>query len=249
MNEEIKKELRALGFSDNEANVYFASTQLGEATAAEIAKKAGLPRTTAISILSKMKEDGYLTVHKYRGALYYWIESPKVIGEIFRQKTEIAEHLSGFFTDLYRSEANFPFAEIYDTKASIRKFIEKTLSKYPLKGQLRTIDSPGSGNYNKIFPEDIGNIILGYKKKRRLTTKTLVPFGFHKTIAEHKIKSQEIEIRELPPGISFKASLWVLNDRLVFFSGNPPFVVVIEHEAIYSSFKEIFDHFWNLSIS
>jgi len=247
MNEEIKKELRALGFSDNEIRVYYASTQLGEATAAQIAKKAGLPRTTAISILAKMKEDGYLTMHKYRGVLYYWIESPKVIGDIFRQKTEIADHLGNFFSGLYRSEANFPFAEVYDTKASIRKFIERTLSTYPLKGRIFTIDSPGSGNYSKIYPENMANVVLGYKRKRRITTKTLVPHGFLETIAKHKLENQEIEVRELPAGISFRASLWLMNDRIVFFSGTPPFAVAIKHEAIIASFKEIFNLFWNMA--
>ena len=53
----IAKQLTELGFNSNEARVYVALTQLGEANATNIAKKADLPRTTAISILQKLEKE------------------------------------------------------------------------------------------------------------------------------------------------------------------------------------------------
>ena len=153
MNNEIKNSLKNLGFRNNEIKVYMALTSLGEANAAEIAKKADLPRTTAISILEKLKEDNYLTTHKYRGTTSYWIESPQTLVNIFEHKIDIANSLGELLNKEYRQEAHFPFAETYDTKTGIRQYIEKFLCKLNKNSTIYTIDSPKSGNYAKIFSD------------------------------------------------------------------------------------------------
>lgn len=247
MTKEIKYYLRELGFSDNEIKIYTALTRLGEATAREAAKKADMPRTTAISILEKLKNDHYITTHIYRGTTYYWIESPKTIANVLDHRKEIAGSLAELLSGLYRSDAHFPEAQIYDTKSGIKQFMEKTISNLEKKSIIYTIDAPGGGNYSKIYSDKIGNSILKYKEKRDAVTRTLVPYGTFKSIDEEKLRLQKITIREMPAEINFTASLWIIKDLLVHFSGNPPFLTVIKHEAIVTSIKSIYDFLWKIS--
>ncbi len=243
----IKHNLAELGFKNNEIKAYIALTQLGEATAAQIAKQADLPRTTMISVLQKLENDNYLTTHKYRGTTYYWIESPKTIAEILANKQKIAGQLDSILTDLYRSESHFPFAKVYDTKTGIKKFIEKTLSELEKNSTIYTIDTPEVGNYQKIYPENIHEILIGIKIKKKVTTHTLVPFDSVKKIAKQKIEPQDIIIRELPQGIEFDGSMWLIKDMLMHFSGNPPFITAIKHKAIVQGMKSIYLFLWNIS--
>lgn len=245
MIKDIKKSLSELGFNDNETKVYIALTQLGEAPASQIAKKADLPRTTAISILNKLASDCFLAMHQYHGTAYYWIESPQALAGKFENQLRIAEDLSSQLADLYRSESHFPGARIFDTKSSIKNFIEKTLSLMPKKSVIHTIDTPSLGNYAKIFSSKSEDSYIKLKDKRNLSTKTLVPFGSIKEIDPRKLKFQNIELKELPPAIDFKSSLWLIDNLLVLFSGNPPFVVAVKHPLIVASYKSIFDYFWN----
>lgn len=244
MKKEIKKQLAELGFNSNEVNVYLALTELGEAKASAIAKQADLPRTTVISILDKLKNDNYLTAHKYRGATYYWVESPKTIKESLLYKVDIAADLENTLNDLYRSESHFPFGQVYDTKTSIKKFIEKIISGLNKKDLLYTIDAPLEGNYAKIFSEDFNKIFLKQKKTKEVLTHTLVPYGSFAKIDPIKIKSQNIIIRELPADIKFSASLWFIKDYMVHFSGKPPFVTMIKHATIVSSMKSVYAFLW-----
>ncbi len=246
MTNEIKNSLKELGFNDNEIRVYVALTQLGEATALQIAKKADLPRTTAISILNKLKLDNYLTTHRYKNVTYYWIESPKILVDILESKVETAKNLSNLLTSLYRSQANFPSIHLYDTKTSIKQFIEKTLANLEKKEIIYTIDAPAKGNYSKIS-ENIEYWIMAQKKKKQITTRTLIPNWSFGNIADHKIKNQDIKIREMPPGISFKSSLWIIKNMMVHFSGNPPFAAAIKHETIVPDIKSIYDFLWSIS--
>lgn len=245
--EKIYENLKALGLKRNEIKVYVSLTQLGEATASQVAKKADLPRTTAISILNKLEEENFLTVNKYKGTSYYWIESPKTIGELFENKVEIAKDLNKLLTDLYRSESQFPSARVYDTKSSIKQFIEKMLSSVKKKSVIYTIDKPNKGNYTKIYSENAENAIMQIKRKRDITTHTLIPHGSFRTIPEHKMKIQNIVIREMPEVINFEASFWVVDDMIIHFSGNPPFVTAIRHEAIVKSMRSLYDFLWNIS--
>jgi len=91
--QEIKNKLNQLGFSANEIKVYIATAQLKETTAAKIAQKVSLPRTTVISVLTRLKEQKYLANYVYKGTTYYWIESPYALTQALEQKLKIAQNL------------------------------------------------------------------------------------------------------------------------------------------------------------
>lgn len=247
MQSEIKKNLKNLGFRDSEIQVYLALTKLGEAPASQIAKKADMPRTTVISIIDKLHENQFLTTHKYRGLTYYWVESPKALVNLFEHKINIANDLNNLLTLEYRKDAHFPFAETYDTKTSIRQFIEKLLTNLEKNSIIYTIDLPKAGNYSKIFTDKIGSLLNQQKKKRKIRTHTLIPAGTFDADVEKKSTMVDMEIREMPAGINFSASLWIVNNSIVHFSGNPPFVSAITHQHIIPSIKSIYDFLWNIS--
>jgi sugar-specific transcriptional regulator TrmB len=247
MIKQVKNSLKELGFNNNEVKIYIALTQLGEASAAQIAKKSDLPRTTTISILNKMYDQHFLTTHRYHGTTYYWIESPKTLAGALEQKQAIAENLGNLLSDLYRTQSNFPSSQTFDTKSGIKNFISKTIAEMDKKSTIFTIDTPEVGNYAKIYPDNIYKIFLDQKKKKQIQTKTLIPFGTYKNIKQGKLKAQDIEIREMPEGIKFNASLWITKDSLVHFSGAPPFITSIKHEVIISSMRSVYDFIWNMS--
>ena len=250
MIREIKKNLAELGFHEKEIDVYVALTELGESTAATIAKKINLPRTTVISILNKLTEENYFSTHHYRGKNYYWIETPKTIEGILAGKLSIAKQLSEMLTELYRSDAKFPFAQVYDTKKSINSFIQKTLLNLKPKSVIYTIDTPSVGNYNKVMGDGAREMMTDIKRKKSVVTNTLVPFGAFSSINVDKLIRQNITIREMPRDLSdFGASFWIIDGKIVFFSGTPPFLVAIYHPLINKSLEIIYRFLWGLSKS
>lgn len=247
MTNHISSYLKELGLQESESAVYLSLAKLGEAPASQVAKKANLPRTTAISILEKFHNDGLISTHKYKGITYYWIESPEVLKEHYLHQAAIASELGSLMSGLYRSEANFPFAEIHDTRSSIRAFIEKTLASLSKGDVIYTIDTPHEGNYAKIYSGNVENVILEQKKRRDILTQTLVPFGTFTGIAPQKYKSQHIVIREMPSEVNFVGSLWIIGDTIMHFSGSPPFVVAFRHKKITEGMKGMFDFLWSIS--
>ena len=241
--------LKELGLNTGEIRAYQALAKLGEAPASQIAKSANMPRTTAISILEKLILDKLVSAHKYKGKTFYWIESPQAFMDSLNVKLEIAKEMDIELRNIYKSEGVFPAVEVHDTISGIRSFIEKIVSNSRPKSIIYTIDSPNKGNYSKIYPEKKETTLLNLKKKKDIHTLTLIPYGSFKDIASYKLSSQHITLKELPPGIDFESSMWLINDKLVHFSGNPPFIVAIKHQKIIESFKQLFDYLWNVSRS
>ncbi|NTW14360.1 MAG: hypothetical protein HGA31_05010 [Candidatus Moranbacteria bacterium] len=243
----ISKRLRELGFNRNETSVYVALTQLGEANATDIAKKADLPRTTAISILKKLESEKYISIQRYKGRSMFWIESPRMLREAFLNRVRQADELGDLLADLYRSEADFPYAKIYDTKAGIKSFIEKIILEADRNGEILTIENPNAGNYHRILSKDYFYTILDMKRGKGIVTRTLITADSAKDIDREKIDRQSIVLREMPEGVDFKASFWIVKDTLVLFSGKYPFVVAVNHRIITESMKSIFEHLWKVS--
>ena len=245
----IAEYLRELGLNTGEIKVYQALAKLGEAPASQVAKSANIPRTTAISILEKLILDKLISAHKYRGKTFYWIESPQAFIDSLNIKLDLAKEMDITLRNIYKSDGVFPAVKVHDTVSGIRSFIEKIISNSKPKSIIYTIDSPNKGNYSKIYPERIETTLLNQKKKKDIHTLTLIPHGSFKDIASYKLKNQYITLKELPEVIDFGSSFWLINDKLVHFSGNPPFIVAIRHEKIVESFKQLFDFLWNISKS
>ena len=243
----IKENLKELGFNSNEIKVYVSLTQLGEGTAALIAKKSDLPRTTVISLLDRLIAQSYVTAHVHKGKTYYWIESPKVIENVFDKKLKIAASLNAELADMYRSEAHFPHVKIFDTRTGVRNFIEKFLLDLKKDSVIHTIDSPRESNYAKVFFEDVYEMVLKQKREKGILTHTLIPHGSFGHIEDYKLKGQAIKIREMPESIKFDTSIWITEKMTVHFSGNPVFLVVIDHDLISKSIKSLYDFLWSVS--
>jgi len=238
--------LKELGFSKNESSVYLALTLMGEAKGSAIAKKVGLSRTTTLSILERLARGGFITSHKFRGTIYYWVESPAIIKKSFENKVLLADNLATGLGSIYRASRNFPSGKVFDTKESIKSFTEKLLLATKAT-TIYTIDSPHEGNYEKIFSDGYYKMLLGIKNKRSIATKTLIPNDSKSLIDPIKLESQNITIRQMPKGLNFEASVWLIGDTMVVFSGKPPFAVSLKHGPIVNSFKGMFSFLWNLS--
>lgn len=248
MSNDIKSYLRELDFNKNEASVYLTLATLGEAKASQVAKLAELPRTTVISILNKLVEENYVTVHIYKGLTFYWIESPQVLVDVLNNKVKIAERLKEVLPVMYHINGRFPTAKSFDTKKAIKNFIEKTLNGL-IKGTIiYTIDTPHEGNYGKIFSDDLEALIFSIKKARGIITRTLIPDGSFLGISKNKLSRQDITLKEMPAGLKFKGSLWIIKDMLIHFSGNPPFLVVVKQKDIVEGIKGIYDFLWEASV-
>lgn len=244
----LEKNLKLLWLSDNEVNVYLCLTGLGESSVINIAKKSGLPRTTVKSILDRLVEEWYVTIQKYNNTNNYWIESPEILRKKLESKIELTDNLNYLLKDFYHSSKDIPFSQVYDTKQSISNFIEKTVLSLSKNSVIKVIESPREKNYNVFFTQEYLENMLAIKKKNNIITHSLISHNSFESININSLKKQNIVVKEMNEKIDFEASIWIIEEKIILFSGKIPFIVEINNKIIAKSFESIFDFLWSISL-
>ena len=88
----IELELRKLGLTEKEVQVYLAGLELGPNSVQNIAKKAELARPTTHEIIKKLEEKKLFAETKQKGKRLFIAQSPeRILGILRTQKKEIEE--------------------------------------------------------------------------------------------------------------------------------------------------------------
>ena len=92
-NLSVQSLLAALDFGDKEIQVYLALAELGKAQAHLIAKRAGVPRTSAYAVLAKLVEKGVTSVEQREGVSFYAANPPASLLSLVKRKKEALQDL------------------------------------------------------------------------------------------------------------------------------------------------------------
>ncbi len=97
MNTIITSILKGIGLSDEQAKIYQALLELGEATVQEVAKKASVKRTSAYYILEQLKAKFIVYETKHRKKTLYVAEKPEeLLGDFQKRVARFEKHLEIF---------------------------------------------------------------------------------------------------------------------------------------------------------
>ncbi len=242
----LKTLLQQLGLKKPEADVYLASLRLGEATAHEIAHEAKLPRTTAASILDRLKEEGFVTIRTHRGKRVYWVEDPHLLTEKERARLQVFEELAGRLHTEYHKADKQPVSEIYDTKEGIITLMIKAIEEMEHGGEMLVFESPGVGHYQAVMSDEMFKVFLDRKKAKAIRTRALIPSGHTRFIRPFTL-NQSLAMRVLPEGLDIEVSMWIFGHSVVIFSGTHHFAVQITHAHSQESFRSLFEYLWKVS--
>jgi len=246
MPQDIKTTLRSLGLGTKEITVYLSTLKLGEATVSDISYKSSLARTTTASVLERLEQRNLVSSHRQKGKLYFWIEDPKTLEQQVEHQLEAAQLLSSELKNFYHTEGKKPSTQIYDSKVAIQNLLHKTIKEAKKGDEILTWDTSKHKNYNFIVNDEVKRKMVEEKEKKNVQTRTLVPADTAKLISSRSL-NQPITIRTLPPGMDYSFSVWIIKNKVVFFSGKIPYAAVIQHPEIVQSMKQWFEFMWEIS--
>jgi sugar-specific transcriptional regulator TrmB len=104
----LSLELRKLGLTEKEIQVYLAGLKLGPSSVQKIAEKAGLTRPTTYEIIKKLEEKKLFIEGKEKRKRYFVAQSPeRILGILRTQKREIEEREREFIRIIAGLEARY----------------------------------------------------------------------------------------------------------------------------------------------
>lgn len=235
----IEQILEKFGFSANESRVYLASLEMGVASTQNIAKKAGLKRTTTYSVLTYLVNRGVVGKTIIKNKTKFVAEPPEkllnLIGEI---QSNIAKALPQLEALYNKNEAK-PKIIFFEGENAIHNVYEDTLKEKP-----KEILEWNTNEFFERFPKDYNYIEKRTKlgiRARRIAGKGSLWDTKHKFLDEKELAETVVVPKEL---FSPQIEVNIYNNKVAFMSYAENMSVIVESKAIADAMRQAYELSW-----
>ena len=241
-NQALIDSLQAAGLSDNEARVYLAAVATGPTSIQEIARRAGIKRTTVYPVYEALEFKGLMCT-KYKGfKKLYAAEHPDKISAVVLEHQRRFQSVLGELTALYNLQSGDSAIAHHEGLEAI-KGVYNGLLRDIKPGENYMIISSGSEWYK--YAPDFFDDFLARRAKLNINVRALIipnEFGvqYHK---ERKVPNEKVRL--FKPHVKFTSSILTIPRKVVIHQlEDPVWAMVIENTQIVKTFQELFEILW-----
>lgn len=249
MENEQVQDLVRLGFSPKASAVYLALLELGKAPVSDIAKQAGLNRTTVYDIIVDLESEGLVSRSIDPKKKQFSAEPPEKIPVILerksRQLAEQAKQAQGLVDSLSLLTAKSPVkpkVKIYEGNEGLKTLYDASLTcktyirSFLNSDELETFDKAYTDSYFKRRAKK-GIEIQG------ILNDSPISRGYKKLEKELKRECRLVPKEKM----DIVPEVYIYDDTISIFSHRERLGVSIESKDIAYAFKKLYDLAWEHS--
>ncbi len=125
---DFQSKLSKLGISGTLYKLYVAAIELGEAPISDVAARAGLVRTTAYDAMSRLEDEGLVTIVKSGNKRIVVAEDPTVLLERLEARKQMLNEVMPELRSLHNRAKGKPRIRYYEGREGILIALKDTLS-------------------------------------------------------------------------------------------------------------------------
>lgn len=233
----IEKELRDLGFSDNEVKIYLTLLRIGRGKAGRISKESSLERTSTYNALKKLQERGLVSYVIEANRKVFAVAEPNKILDMFKEKEERAKLIIPKLEQLKKAEQE---------KENILKFRGYAGIKTVLNDILKTCKDGeehyiigSEGQLTERMPT-FAEIFVSRKDKKKLRARVLLRKGRFSDI-----RSKYAKLRFLPEDVQSQSVTNIYGDKVaIILWSEIPEAIIIDDKSTAETYKSYFEFMW-----
>ena len=241
---QFEQQLATLGIDGKLYQAYLAALELGEAPVQQVAKKAGLGRTTAYDLLDKLEKEGLISMVERDGKRHVLAEDPVVILQRLELKRQVMGDLLPQLRSIYNRAKSKPNIRFYEGEEGIHTVLMDTLTcrSKQLRGILSMddlLEIPGQAKFNEYIAERVER-------------------GIHLRVLRSAIKDVDriwpqssTEMRELryaPPSVLLAMTTYIYDDKVAFISSKKEnYGMIFQSEELSRLHEALFEGIWTIS--
>lgn len=241
--------LKQIGLSENEVKIYLALLKSGTLTAYELSKKTGIYRVHVYDKIEQLMDKALVT-HVFKGAKkYFQAAPPEKIKQYLDDKKKTLERQEQDIEQLLPALNALLWIPKEDTRVEVFKGPEGL--KYFLKDIINTkqellVTGIDDSKYNEALPVFMKQYFRDMRRfkipERVITAAKQGVFQFPKDIAP-TTTYRYLAANEFNPTNTF-----VYADKTVIVTwGNPVTAVMITNKGLAQTYREHFEHLWNIA--
>lgn len=238
---DLKQELRNLGLSKSEIEVYLFLLETGISSPARIAKGTKIARTNTYHLLNSLEEGGLIAKQQKGKRFVYVANDPSATVRMLERRRETMEKVLPDLRALFLSQRNKPIIKFYEDRNSFEEIFMQTLEAKEILGMTSL---PGLYPLTPAF----------HKKYNRLLRERGIVFrdilSAHTDIAVARDAREAIgplyEHRFLRPEQKVYTNMLLWGDTVAMFAPEEPvFGTVITNADFAKTFRTFFETLWN----
>ncbi len=231
-----EKELEKVGLSPNESKCYLTLIKIGSSSANEVSRKSGVHRVSVYDALRGLSGKGLVSQIIKSNKLLFEAGNPKKILELIKEKEAKLEDAKRIIPELLLDfNSDNEKQEVHSFKGIVGI---KTIFKEMLDSKEEILDFGAEFKIKEFLPYD-------YPKwdKERIKRKIKMRIIANRKIGNVKLKLTKIKY--IPKEFNSSVSTYLFEKKvaLIMWVENP-IGILIEHKAIYESYKNYFNYLW-----
>ncbi len=247
MHQLLEQQLQELGIEENRARIYLACLELGKGTVIEIAKKAGVKRTTVYDNLSFLLRKSLITEIYESNHHYFVANPPKRIRDLVKEKEELAKEILPQLNSLFSAFPAKPKIQYFHGTKGIQEAawdpVSCTSKEVYYVGDMKEYYTILRVNdFNKTFVEERvkrGIFAYGIVKDDNDVLEFLHP---------SKNNSELREVRIAPRTTVLKIFMQLYDYKVgVISTKGEGYALIIESRDFFETQKSFFDTLWSIS--
>lgn len=236
----MEKELIYLGFTAKEAQLYLLLLELGIQPAANIAKKLGIPKSTALFILDNLTRRGYVQKSK-RGITQFFYADPQDLLQVKQRKHEQDEAtLKSLIPLLEETKTPFsakPKVTFYEGVAGCKKVYRNLL-----KSETEILEFGIHKDLEEKFGAKFMNDFIADRCKKKIFLRAISSENAIDKALSKLDKAQKREQKFLPTGADTYSSIAIWEDKVLLLNlHTDAFGIQIENAEFSRTLQTIFE--------
>lgn len=241
MEKVIENLFKDLGINDEQARVYLAALELGQANMKELAEKAGLKRTSVYNYVDDLIQKKLLTIGKKRKRTVYTAVHPQMLIEIEKARlNELNRNLPELLA-IYNKSKTKPRVTFYQGVDGIKEVLRDMLKeKQPVSAfsDFKHMAAVFGDYYFDVFPPE--------RARRGIVSRNIIPDTPKARELAKKDARYLRETKFLPvPDLKTEINIYGNKVALNSYQSSPPFGVIIEDKDIAETLRTIWKQLWD----
>lgn len=234
------KQLEEIGLNEKEAKVYVATLELGQGSAAEIAKKSGVNRATTYFTLENLMKIGLVSASNEEKKQLFVPEDPSQLENILeKQKQALEQKKSGLkklvedLNSINSASVKKPIVKYYLGKEGILRMA----NAYEVNDDNEMYLAFSADSLQKVLSENDLLKLRSRRVRRAIEAKTLYTYKDHVLPSREKSETFKVDEKKWP----FLADVAFFDDKVRLTSFEDQVGIMIENKSIATTLKSIFE--------
>lgn len=237
---DINKTLKQFGLDYKEDDVYLALLQLGASGATEIAKKAGIKRTTVYDVLANLKNMGLVNEVVKNKKRIFLAEDPQKLDKLIDKKKSSLSEIMPMLKSMYNTKGTKPKVSYYEGLEGIKEVYWKTLED----GGKEILGIVAEDVF-EFLGEDFAERYIEKRTKLQIEARVIASdvekmIDYKKKDSKFNRETRLISKEKFP----FSIEINVIKNKVAFMSFKEKMGVIVESTAIAENMRLLFELAW-----